>query len=414
MSATGITYSQDCLLQLQANLSPTTLKLLEDIKAWGKVELEPHIPEHWDKATFPPHILSSFRQHFPQLLGYSLPRIYGGGEFDLPTACQVSMTLASIDASFTTTLLVQYGLCAESILLCGTESQRERLLPPLIRLDKMGCFCLTEPQSGSDASNLTTTAVRVPGGYRLTGSKRWIGNALSADVFVVWAKNASLPGNPVMGFILERQHQPPGAIQTSKIHGKVSMRMLQNANVEYNNAFCPHENVMGDYVGFAASVGRVLEASRVSVAWIPVGICMGALDKTYEYVSRRQAFRAPLSSFQLIQEKLVRMTSTVASMYLLIERVTQDFAAGKCDIGTISMAKAHNTRVGREVVAICREVLGGNGIVLDYGIASKFCDMESTYTYEGTYDVCVLVAGRKATGIAAIKSPSLVVRSRWS
>jgi alkylation response protein AidB-like acyl-CoA dehydrogenase len=100
------------------------------------------------------------------------------------------------------------------------------------------------------------------------------------------------------------------------------------------------------------------------------------------------------------------MTSTVASMYLLVERVTQDFTAGKCDIAAISMTKAHNTRMGRHVVATCREILGGNGIVLDYGIASKFCDMESTYTYEGTYDICVLVAGRKATGIAAIKSPA--------
>ena len=161
-------------------------------------------------------------------------------------------------------------------------------------------------------------------------------------------------------------------------------------------------------VGFGASVGRVLEASRISVAWIPVGICMGALEKTLEYVQERQAFQAPLSSYQLTQEKLVRLTSTVASMYLLIERVTQDFAARKCDIASISMVKAHNTRMGREVVSLCREILGGNGIVLDYGIASKFCDMESTYTYEGTYDVCVLVAGRKLTGIAAIKSAEAV------
>lgn len=100
------------------------------------------------------------------------------------------------------------------------------------------------------------------------------------------------------------------------------------------------------------------------------------------------------------------MTATLSSMYLLIERVTRDFSAGKCDIATISMAKAHNTREGRNVVALCREILGGNGIVLGYGIGSKFCDMESTYTYEGTYDVCMLVAGRKATGIAAIKSPA--------
>jgi glutaryl-CoA dehydrogenase len=235
------------LVHLQGNLPTSILELLQDIKAWGKQELEPYIPEHWDKATFPPHLFSSFRNRFPQLLGYTLPKQYGGAGFDLSTACQVSMTLASIDASFTTTLLVQYGLCAESILLCGTEPQRQRLLPSLARLDKMGCFCLTEPQSGSDASNLTTTAVRVPGGYHLTGCKRWIGNALTADVFVVWAKNTSQPGNPIMGFILECQHQPPGAIQTSKIHGKVSMRMLQNANVELFNAFCPDENVMGDH-----------------------------------------------------------------------------------------------------------------------------------------------------------------------
>lgn len=248
------THPSNRLLHLQGSLPPDTLQLLEDIKEWGKHELEPHIAEHWDKATFPLHCLSSFRRTFPQLLGYALPRTYGGAGFDLLTASQISATLASIDASFTTTLLVQYGLCAESILLCGTEAQRQRLLPPLIRLDQMGCFCLTEPQSGSDASNLTTTAVRIPsgGGYHLTGSKRWIGNALSADVFVVWAKNTSLPGNPVMGFIVERRHQSNNddAIQTSKIHGKVSMRMLQNANVEFHNAFCPEENVMGDHGTF--------------------------------------------------------------------------------------------------------------------------------------------------------------------
>jgi alkylation response protein AidB-like acyl-CoA dehydrogenase len=323
------------------------------------------------------------------------------------------MTLAGIDASFTTTLLVQYGLCAESILSCGTPSQRRRLLPPLARLEQRGCFCLTEPQSGSDASDLQTVAVPVDGGFRITGSKRWIGNAVGGDVFVVWARNTALPGRPVMGFVVEARDQTSlrRQIVTTKIEGKVSMRMLQNANVEFHDAFCPHHNVMADHVGFGASVGRVLEASRVSVAWIPVGIGMGALEKTLEYVTTRHAFQAPLASHQLVQEKLIRATSTVASMYLLIERVTQDFVAGRCDVASVSMAKAHNTRMGREVVSLCREMLGGNGIVLEYGIASKFCDMESTYTYEGTYDVCVLVAGRKATGIAAIKSAEGMKRS---
>jgi alkylation response protein AidB-like acyl-CoA dehydrogenase len=254
------------LLHLQGNLKPSTLILLEEIQAWGKHHVEPYIAEHWDKATFPPHVLMSFRQHFPQLLGFTLPKKYVANTtgistasatavngFELATRCQITMTLARIDASFATTLLVQYGLCAESILLCGTDEQRQRLLPPLARLDVMGCFCLTEPQSGSDASNLTTTAIRVHGGYHITGSKRWIGNAIIADVFVVWAKNMSLPGNPVMGFLVERKHQQQpiqNSIQTSKIHGKVSMRMLQNANVTFHNAFCPESNVMRDHGTF--------------------------------------------------------------------------------------------------------------------------------------------------------------------
>jgi glutaryl-CoA dehydrogenase len=254
---TGRSSNNSSILNLHSNLPSDTLSLLRSIEDWGRQELEPYIAEHWDKATFPPHLLNSFRQHLPHLLGYNLPRQYGGAGMDRLRTSQVSMTLAKIDASFTTTLLVQYGLCAESILLCGTAEQRTRLLPAVARLDQMGCFCLTEPQSGSDASSLETIAVRLPGrgGYVVSGSKRWIGNAIDADIFVVWARNMSLPGTPVMGFILERKDQSGrntnnnnvGAIQTSKIEGKVSMRILQNANVEFKDAYCPDHNVMGDY-----------------------------------------------------------------------------------------------------------------------------------------------------------------------
>jgi acyl-CoA oxidase len=318
------------------------------------------------------------------------------------------MALASIDGSFTTTILVQYGLAAESIMLCGNEDQKQRFLPDLASWDRIGCFCLTEPQSGSDASDLDTVAVPDGnGGFRITGQKRWIGNGQSADVLIVWARNVALPGRPVMGFILERKHQTSSdAIRSSKIEGKISMRMLQNSNLEFNDCYCPPENVMDGYVGFGKSVARVLEASRVTVGWIPVGICSGALQKTIEYVKNRDAFGASLSSYQLTQEKLVRATSSVASMYLLVERVTKEYELGRCDIAATSMAKAHNTLAARTVVALCREILGGNGIVLDYGVASKFCDIESTHTYEGTYDICCLVAGRSLTGVAAIKSPA--------
>jgi len=394
------------VLDLQSDLNSFQRGLIQNAQSWGEKELEPVIAKHWENATFPSNSFSSFVEQCPNLIGYTLPKKYGGKGYDLLTSCHISRTLASIDASFTTSLLVQYGLACESILLCGNEDQKNRFLPSMAKLDYLGCFCLTEPQSGSDASDLRTTAHKVPGGYHISGSKRWIGNALSAEVFVVWARNMSIDGNPVMGFVLQRSHQQknPAAIATTKIEGKISLRIVQNANVEFRNAFCPDDNVMMDYVGFGPSVGRVLEASRISVAWVPVGICMGAVEKTITYANERDAFGAVLSSNQLIQEKLARMTAMVASMYLLIERVTKDFINEKCSLAAISMAKAYNTRIGREIVAICREILGGNGIVLDYGIASKFCDMESAYTYEGTYDICMLVCGRTLTGISAIKS----------
>eukprot|EP00593_Proboscia_inermis_P008819 CAMPEP_0171314058 /NCGR_PEP_ID=MMETSP0816-20121228/48220_1 /TAXON_ID=420281 /ORGANISM="Proboscia inermis, Strain CCAP1064/1" /LENGTH=196 /DNA_ID=CAMNT_0011802411 /DNA_START=121 /DNA_END=711 /DNA_ORIENTATION=+ len=182
------------------------------------------------------------------------------------------------------------------------------------------------------------------------------------------------------------------------------MRILQNADVEFHEAWCPDENVMHENVGFSKSVGRVLESSRVSVAWMPVGISMGALSHTLEFVKKRTAFNAPLSANQLVQEKLSRMAAMTSSIYLLAERVTKDFVAGKCGLPAIAMAKAHNSFVGRQIVSLAREILGGNGIVLDFQIASKFADMESVYTYEGTYDINALICGRALTGVSAIKS----------
>ena len=245
--------SSNNILNLQDDLPPTTIRLINKAKSWGESELEPLIAKHWEDGTFPPSILNSFQRHCSELLGFTLPTKYGGTGYDLMTACHIARTLASIDASFTTALLVQYGLCCESILLCGTESQKLRLLPSLAQLHQNGCFCLTEPQSGSDASDLRTTATKVNGGYLINGSKRWIGNAITSEVFVVWARNMSMTGSPVMGFIVQRSHQQsssPNSLQTTKIEGKISLRMVQNANVDFRDCFCPDDNVMIDHGRF--------------------------------------------------------------------------------------------------------------------------------------------------------------------
>ena len=185
------------------------------------------------------------------------------------TACHISRTLASIDASFVTALLAQYGLCCESILLCGNEEQKVRLPPSLARLKTTGCFCLTEPQSGSDASDLRTVATKVPGGYQISGSKRWIGNGLTSEVFIVWAKNANLPGAPVMGFIVQRSQQSdPRAIKTTKIEGKISLRMVQNANVGFRNAYCPDANAMSDCGKYKKKECEVHIAMSLTTHWL--------------------------------------------------------------------------------------------------------------------------------------------------
>ena len=319
-------------------------------KGWAKKNIEPYIAKHWEAGTLPDHFITNFQRDCPHLLGFSLPQEYGGQGYDTLTVHLIAHALASVDGSFTTALLVQYGLCADSIVLCGNEAQKRRFLPDLSRLTKIGCFCLTEPASGSDASNLTTiakeTTRRINGrlvkGYEITGSKRWIGNGTTAEVFVVWARNVSLPNHPVMGFIVERSQQQQQSsspqLTTTKIIGKASLRMTQNANVELRKAWCPMENVMSDHgkhstlctfdcrhfppsikyliliislsitllliyikVGFGSSVGRVLEASRLSVAWVALGVTIGAVDATVPYVQERTAFGAPLASNQLIQ-----------------------------------------------------------------------------------------------------------------
>jgi len=229
--------------------------------SWAKQELEPIIADYWEAGSFPPNAISSFRRNCSHLLGFTFPKCYGGQVDNLLTSCLITMAISAVDASFATTLLVQFGLCAESIILCGTEHQKQKFLSKLRELEHMGCFCLTEPQSGSDASQLQTIAIRTERivkssagverketGYLITGSKRWIGNALDSEVFIVWAKNMSLPGEPVVGFIVQRSNQESAdAIITTKIKGKTSMRILQNADVRFNNAWCPDENVMVDH-----------------------------------------------------------------------------------------------------------------------------------------------------------------------
>jgi acyl-CoA oxidase len=245
----------------------------------------------------------------------------------------------------------------------------------------------------------------VTGGWLLDGQKRWIGNGTWADVVVVFARSSV--DNKVNCFMVRKG--APGFTAT-KIDNKIALRCVQNADMTFERCFVPDSARLPGVAGFQ-DTNKVLALSRVMVSWLPVGMAAGAYDMAARYLRERTQFGAPLASFQLMQEKLARMLGNVNAMFLMALRLCKLSEAGTLSHEQASLVKAWNTLRGREVVALAREVLGGNGVQTDFHVAKQFCDMEAIYTYEGTYEVNVLVAGRGATGISAIKAPSRAVQA---
>jgi acyl-CoA oxidase len=296
--------------------------------------------------------------------------------------------------------MVHNSLCMLTIGLLGSEEQKRELLPSLASLESIGAWGLTEPSNGSDASALQTTAAKAPGGWKLNGRKRWIGNATFADVVVIWARN--LDTKQVNAFVVKKG--TPG-FTTTKIEAKISLRCVQNADIDMQDVFVADSARLTGVNSFQ-DTNKVLAVSRIMVAWQPVGMAMGAYDMCVRYLGQRKQFGAPLSSFQLSQDKLARMLANIQAMTLMCWRLSKLSEEGKMTHAMASNVKAWTTAQGREVVAMARELLGGNGIVSDFLVAKAFCDMEAIHTYEGTHQVNALVSGRDITGIAAFRAPA--------
>ena len=312
-------------------------------------------------------------------------------------AAMVVVEMARVDASMSTFLMVHNSLAMLTIGLLGSDAQQKELLPAMASLDSVGAWALTEPGHGSDASSLATTATKVPGGWRLNGCKRWIGNATWCDVVIVWARSSET--GQVNAFVVK---QGTHGFVTTKIDNKIALRCVQNADIRMTDVFVPDSARLPGVASFA-DTNKVLAISRIMVTWQPVGIAMGVYDMCVRYLGQRKQFGAPLAAFQTSQEKLARMLGNVQAMALMAWRLSVLHADGRMTHEHASLAKAWNSLRGREVCALGRELLGGNGVVADFLVAKAFADMEAIYTYEGTYVFNVLVAARGATGIAAFK-----------
>jgi glutaryl-CoA dehydrogenase len=307
----------------------------------------------------------------------------------------VHMELHRGDGSLGTFLGVQAGLAMKSIDMLGSEEQKERWLPRLAKLEAIGAFALTEPEHGSDSVALDTRARRDGDEWVLDGRKRWIGNGSIADVVVVWARSEE--DGQVKGFLIETT--TPG-FTAKTMEGKGAARAIWQAELEFEGVRVPEESRLPGARTFK-DAGRVLVSTRVTCAWGALGHAVAAYDAALTYAKQRQQFGRPLASFQLIQDRLVKMLADVTGMQLYCMQLARLAKQGRLTDTIAGLAKFNNTTKARQVIAEARDLLGGNGVLLENHVIRHMGDIEVIHTYEGTASMQALIVGRDITGVGA-------------
>ena len=310
----------------------------------------------------------------------------------------LTMEIARVDVSTATFFGVHSGLAMQSVLVCGSEEQKAEWLPKMRSWETIGAFGLTEPHVGSAISGgVQTTARREGGTWILNGQKKWIGNSTFADLVVIWARDEA--DGQVKGFIIRDPQDNPG-YAVEKIRGKVALRAVENGLITLTDCEVPESDRLQRAESFR-QVAEVLKLTRAGVAWQAVGCAMGAYERSQRYATTRMQFGKPIASFQLIQEKLVHMLGNVTALQTMCLRLSQLQDAGEMSDAQASLAKVYTAARCRDVVALARDLHGGNGILLENHVARYFCDTEAIYSYEGTNEINSLIVGREVTGLGA-------------
>jgi len=355
-------------------------------------EVLPVINDYWERAEFPRPLVEKLGK-----LGIVGDGIEGYGCPPMsPIATGlIHMELNRGDGSIGTFVGVQAGLAMQSIAMLGSEEQKEQWLPQMAQLNKIGAFALTEPTHGSDSVALETTARRDGDTWTINGAKKWIGNGSIADVIVVWARDVA--DRQVKGFLVEQS--TPGYV-ARKMEGKGSLRSVWQAEIELTDVQVDEVNRLPGANTFK-DTGRVLAGTRNAVAWGALGHATAAYEIAAQYCGERTQFGKPLVSFQIVQDKLVKMLAEVCSMQLYCLRLGRLIEEGKLTDTIAAIAKMNNTRKARQVVSEARDLLGGNGILLDFHVIRHMADIEALHTYEGTDTIQTLIVGRDITGVGA-------------
>ncbi len=383
--------AQDYYL-LDQTLSAQERAVRDRVRAFGEREILPIINDYWERAEFPLELvpkLADLDVAGTTIEGYGCPGMSQVG------AGVVARELARADGSVNTFFAVHSGLAMGAIDLLGSEEQKARWLPPMARLEKIGAFGLTEPHHGSDSVSLETSARRVGGEYVLHGAKRWIGNASIADVTVIWARDAD---GEVGGYLVPKG--TPGFDAATVITGKIGKRAVWQAEISLNEVRVPLDHKLAHANTFEDTT-RVLSQTRGSVAWECVGHAVACLETAVSYANERFQFGQPIAGFQLVQAKLATMLADTTAMQLVCFRLAQLQQDGAMTAAMASLAKLHNVRNAKQVCSDARDILGGNGLLLEFHVARHWTDLEIVDTYEGTDSIQSLILGRDLTGISA-------------
>src|SRR5919202_1879303 len=370
-------------------LSDEEKEIRDKVRSFVDREVIPTAAEYWDKAEFPFDLLPTLGEL--GVVGGSFGEEYGCAGWNNVAYGLAIAELARGSGSLATFLHVQSGLAMAAIHELGSEEQKNKWLPSMAKCEKIGCFGLTEPDAGSDPGSLMTSAVEKDGGYVLNGEKRWIGNASFADVAVIWARTED---EKIGCFLVE--NNTPG-YEAEILPRKGSQRAVWQTHITMKDCHIPKENRLPEATGLGSTLA-VLTHSRYGVGWDGLGQAMDCYETALAYAKERKQFGQPIASFQLVQQKLARMVNEISLAQLLSIHIGRLKDADDLDPTTVSMFKMNNVAKAREVAALARDVLGGNGILLDYRVMEHMADLEGVYTYEGTHDVNTLIVGQAITG----------------
>ena len=333
------------------------------------------------------------------LLGPTIPTEYGGPGLSYVAYGLIAREVERVDSGYRSMMSVQSSLVMLPIFEFGTEGQRQKYLPKLATGEWIGCFGLTEPDHGSDPASMASRAQKVKGGYQLKGNKMWISNSPIADVFVVWAKEVSESGavGPIRGFVLEKGMK---GLSAPAIHSKVGLRASITGEIVMDGVFVPEENAFPEVQGLKGPF-TCLNSARYGIAWGALGAAEDCFHRARQYTLDRQQFGRPLAANQLIQKKLADMQTEISLGLQGCLRLGRMKDEGTASVEITSILKRNSCGKALDIARMARDMMGGNGISDEFGVARHLVNLEVVNTYEGTHDIHALILGRAITGIAA-------------